>query len=682
MAPIYLAQKSSNPNSGPNILKARGIAGYIPSTLSSLATVGIPHAHEIAFDGYYRNVDAFIAATCTKERVWCDAQGYTNNFRSTRPLNFGSVDIAYVPKVPAQPVQEEMFKTRISASSTNRTGKTLVYTIKNPTDDTLKGLIATCNESFSSGPDAVTPIGYRAFLFIRDVISEFLATHTYAAFSEQDLSKEGSATLSALVSAKRDNPGSMYSVTKKSRWEYAGCNPDKELLHADMLGDEEPDDEELADKWGKKVDKNHNGILITNVRSAVLKAKPSPSVPTNNFGPATSVPQMPGLAFPYIAGMNTPDPLIFKTTVATFFLRLLGTDTAKIQQSYVSLRRGFNSLSTTEIGKVLAHVLVGIKLAMESQARLYVIFDAEYRGFCLLGGGFTIVDGAQGMVPLEPELLRKDLACFNPHLLGLDGIVEALNELMQKGCVVRDDIFQVEDVDTEVKLIDALASISIGEDVDVKDTEVKLNRFLKFVCFDPETQYTRIDPQSISELITSLETHLAGGIVPIRSCKFSTWDAPYKNAVFRILGRFGTEAPSPWNASGSEISILPGTNIQTTHDAEEGSSTKRRKLLSESDLVNKPSSLIFAPKPVIVAWKDWEKVFEKKCVKMDMKERARQYRCCEVKADKMVLEIWKGLVGIGELAKDKVEKKKNDKGKGKARETAEMKSIDDLLAFF
>jgi hypothetical protein len=172
---------------------------------------------------------------------------------------------------------------------------------------------------------------------------------------------------------------------------------------------------------------------------------------------------------------------------------------------------------------------------------------------------------------------------------------------------------------------------------------------------------------------------MSGDVVKVVPCKFSTYDAPYSNMIFRILARFGTEAPSPWNGSGSEIAITPGSETEAAVEAE-GSSRKKQKLSSEGLYKNMPSALIFAPKPIVVAFKDWERVMEKKCVKMDMKERARQYRCCEVKAETMVKEIWKELVALGGVIKDKEPKK--DKGKQKAKATVEMKSVDDMLAFF
>lgn len=681
MAPIYLAQKSVNANTGPNILKARGISGYTPSTLSSLAILGIPHVREIAYDGYYRNVDAFIAATIKGARVFCDCAGYFVEFKSTRPVHLGSIDVSYVPKMAVPPVQEDSFKDRITATSTQRIGKTLVYTVKHPTDQILQGLVKTCNETFAAGPDAVTPIGYKAFVFVRDAITEFLAVHSYSAFSDKDLEKEGTSDLLALRCLKRTAPAEVFGISKKTRWDYIGMSGEVSMPYWDDKVDERPEglDEDGGKKWEDARDKTREGIFINNVRAAVLKAKPSPSLPTNNYGSSSQIPAMPGLAFPYIAGMNTPDPLIFKTVTSQFFLRLMGSTTNEIQTRYVALRRGFNSLATTEVGKVLAHILAGVKLAMESQARLYVIYDSEYRGFCLLGTGFTIIDGAQTVTPIGAELLKADLSCFNPHMQGLQGVLEALNELMAKGCIVREDIFTMEEIDTEVKLIEALEKITVKDDDEVGDIETKLNKFLKFVCYSPAFEYTRIDPTAIKGLVTSLVAHLQGSSVKIVPCKFTTYDAPYKNVMYRILCRFGTEAPSPWNASGSEITIAPGTETEETPEAE-GSSRKKQKLNTSTKFKNMPSTLIFAPKPILIAFKDWERVIEKRCIKMDMKERARQYRCCEVKAEVMVKEIWSELVDLGMFVKEKEPKK--DKGKGRAKGAVEIKSMDDLLAHF
>lgn len=682
MAPVYLAQKSSNPNGGPNILKAKGVSGYVPSTLSSLATVGIPHVRELAFDGYYRNLDAFIAATVNKKRTFCDAPGYFSSFQSARPINLPTPAIAYVPKVPIAPSQEDVFKNRIGASSSERTGKTMVYNITKPSERTLENLIKSCSDSFASGPDLVTPIGYKAYLFIRDVITEFLAVHSYSAFSDKDLKKDGTSTILALQDKRKGEslPSCVYTTTKKTRWEYVGDSEDAGLIIAET--DDVPEDEEEKEKWQRAADKIHNGIMIENAKVAVLKAKPSPHSPEINFGPATQIPTMPGLAFPYIPGMNTPDSLLFKTMTATFFIRLLGMKTDEIQRQFISLRRGFNSLATTTEGKLLAHILAGIKLAMESQARLFVIFDSEYRGFCLLGTGFTIVDGAQAMSPLDASSFAKDLSAFNPHLMGLEEVVRGLNELKEKGCLEgQEDVYMLNDIGSEDQLITALAKIHIPESVDASEITSMINKHLKFIDFAPGATYRRIDPTSINDLIDRITTYLSGKpLMRLIPCKFTTYDAPYGDRLYRILAEFGIEAPSPWNGMGAEVVLAAGSKIGVQDDAE-GSARKKQRQEGEDEFANMPSTLIFAPKLIYLAFNDWKRCIEKGAVKMDLKERARAYRCCEVKSEKIVESIWKSLLRLAAVPKKDNGSKKVDKGK-KKQTVVDLATSDDILSLF
>jgi hypothetical protein len=676
MAPIYLAQKSQANGSGPNIFKARGVNGYIPSTLSSLATVGLPHVRELAYDGYFRNIDAFLFATVIQSKVFCNAPGFTQTFSARTPIDIDHPDVSYSSKIILKPDQIDPVMNKIGAFAKEVNGKTLVFKVKKPDPKILDGLVRTCSDNFSAGPDSVTPIGYRAFIFIRDCISEFLAVHSYSAFSDKDLSKEGTSELTMLQHKKRVIPVGTYNMEKKARLEYTG--PHNRYT---LDGDLDPEEGADADKFWSSKDATQFGVIIGNPGGVVLKAKPSPSVTSNNFGPSSGIPVSPGLAFPYFPGMNTPDALIFKDITSSHFMRLLGRSPNEIQQAYLQLRRGFNSLATTQEGKMLAHMLAGIRLALQSQARLYVIYDGIYRGFCLLGAGFTIVDGAHAQTSLDYEILQKDLVSFNPHSEGLAGLLEALNLLAEEKRG-QEDVYLAENLSTPKMIIDALEKLKLEDEDDDTAEEVKqINASIRKLQFHDPNTFRRLQPQHVEELLENIALYVPKDMVPKLPFKFTTYDAPYMDSLYRCLAQFGVEAPSPWNASGAEIR-LEGTSIEAEESIESPMVSKKRKVEKEDPTSNVPACLIYSPKPVIVAWKDWKRVIERKAVKMDMKERARGYRCMVITDAETKKDHWAGLCKVAEdCSKEKKKMVVDKKDKGKKRAT-DIATYDDLLNMF
>jgi hypothetical protein len=674
MAPIYLAQKTTNPSSGPNIFKAKGITGYIPSTLSSLSVVGLPHVRELAYDGYFRNIDAFLYATSVQRTVFCDVGGYSQ-FQAREPIDIDHPDVSYVSRVILKPDQETPFMNKIGAFSKEVSGKITVFKVKKPDAKTLQGLINTCSENFASGPDSVTPAGYNGFLFIRDCISEFLATHSYSAFCDKDLGQPGTSEISSLRHIKRPLSTKVLTLARKDRKLFIGDNP-----CYTFDDDNAPEDSGELAKWLEKEDKLYHAVVIANPKGAVLKAKPSPSKTNNNFGPSSSIPKMSGLAFPYFAGMNTPDSMVFKDITTQHFLRLLGGSPSQVQKAYLALRRGFNSLSTTQEGKELAHMCVGVKLALQAQARLFIIHDGIYRGFCLLGIGFTIIDGASNWPVLDADSLIADLSSFNPHLEGLTGLLEKLNQLSseQRG---EDDIYEKDDLASANDVIEALGKLKIGDDDDEATEIVKeLNSMLRKLQFFEPSSFRRIQPQTLTTFLEVILAKPSKEKILSLPFKFTTIDAPYKDPLYRQLAIFGVEGPSPWNASGAEL------RLEYAVEPEEipvvGSSAIAKKRRVEKIPSSIPNVLIFSPKPIMVAWKDWKKVIEKKAVRMDVKERAKGYRCMMIQDEKTREDIWGLMVDAVTLLGKTVVPKMDDKtGKGKKRDT-EVSTYDDLLAMF
>lgn len=641
MAPIYLAQPVKSSYAGPSIFRERGISGFVPGKISELSVIGIPDRREFAYDGYYRNVDAFLFATTQKDKVWCHLPGFTSGFHISPTIPFNLPPIAFVPNFPVSSDGEDKMVAKLGEGTLkNRIGKTMVYTItRSVPNSELAKLISNASDAFGSGPDALTPIGLRAARFCRDVIAAFLATHSYAAFPKEVKGPDGVGEIRAIrcIDSKRcEGPSKVLLLdNKRARLDYI------QEWKALPVDEPEPDMETPEGRESmEKPEKDYHGIKITNPGEAIYRAKPSPEEYTRNYGPSSAIPNSPGLVFPYFEGANPPDAQFLKSIVSEHFIRLLGSSPAEVKANFVSIRRGLNSLSTTTIGLEMAHMFAGIKLALTSQCRVYMVVDTEYRGFVLLGSGFSVFDGTSVYTPVPYERLVKDLAYLDPHSAGLAKVEEMLSKLAEAGILdgMIEEAINIQEYKSINKLIGLLSKIKIPEGVkDHEDTLKELNRGLRMLNFNEEP-YWEINPQTVVKFLGLLDgSSKSKASITALPMAFTEWDVDYRNELYRALSAFGSEAPSVWNSTGSEVAA-----VESITEEQSGESRKRSKKVEEYG--NMPKEILVSRKPVLLALKDWNKVFEKSAVKMNFKERAKEYRTMVVKNESDRKLLWRCLM--------------------------------------
>lgn len=680
MAPIYLAKHVQNTFNGPSLFRERGIMGLVPGKLSELAIVGIPAEREFAYDGYYRNIDAFLYATATKEKVWCHLPGFTSDFQITPSIRFLLPPIAFVPSFAVSSDGEDKLVQKLGrGTSKGKVGKTVVYNITREVGkDELDKLIINSSDSYASGPDTVTPIGLRAGRFIQTIISAFLATHTYSAFPREVKGNQGTAEIRVIRFAdlkRTDGPASVYTLgSKKARLGYVrdwASLPEVE---------EEPDAEtEEGRKAWEASDKKYHGIEISNPSEAIYRAKPSPGEYRNNYGPSTAIPNSPGLVFPYFEGCNVPDPTFVKSIISTFFIRLLGDNSETVKKNFIDIRRGVNSVSTTKVGMEMAHMLAGIKLALDAQCRVFMVHDNEYRGFVLLGTGFSIFDGTSMHAPVSYERLLVDLAAMDPHQAGMQKVGECINLLADGGCLSNfsEESVVINEYRSVARLTELLGKIVIPKgNEDHEETLRELNKALRMLDFNEKDTW-EINPQNLVRFLECYRDQDAR-VIESLPMKFLDWNTDYTDPLLRCLLAFGLEAPSAWNNTGVEFLL----RYDMDSDEEETASGGKRKASEDSVYGNMPKELLVARKPVLMAYRDWKMVIEKKAVKMNMKERAKEYRLMSVKNEQDRKKIWSGFMGLVEVGRKLSEKAgPSQKKKAKVVEAA-SKNIDSFLADF
>jgi hypothetical protein len=316
--------------------------------------------------------------------------------------------------------------------------------------------------------------------------------------------------------------------------------------------------------------------------------------------------------------------------VHSYLFKLLGSTMQECQTNYADFRRGFNSLATTDVGMALTHIGFGIDLAIRTQSRCFVICDnGRYMGCALLGARFAIFDSTRWVAPVDAEILRADLSAIDPHVASVRSLVEKFGELSTTDAYDGPGVGEETFADPS-NLIDVFAGLRLDM---LGDDERELNRLCRNLNYMGDGYLAR-NPQTIAEVLTTLFSDS-----PVELCRptyIPSIRADLKSRTFRLLSRFGPEAPSFWNDRGQEFECKPREVPQT-------SGTKRK--IGEMDIyANLPLRLLVTPKPLDVAVRDMGKVIEKGCVRMDLKERAGKNRNMSIEAETMKKEIWKVLV--------------------------------------
>lgn len=661
MAPIFTARGIQPKESTSPLFKLNGAVNLFPDRLSNLGLVAMPQENAIAYDAYRANIDAFVAATASGHRVFVGADGYPFTPRGILPIP--SPPVSWTPKKEtSRDVLEKMKNSFAPGSSVEKSGKTFVLNIPTCDDDDLKFIMSIYNPNHSSGPDYVTPPGLAAFKFLTGFLHEFLATHTYPSFS-QDPREEGRMVLSAALS-KPSLPSARFIIENKDK-----------PIGDDTYSARVARQEEGREVEGMQVDESGVGSVETyykelsgridlSLHDAVLTAKPSPGRAENNVGSISAIPELPGIVFPYFEGLVNADPNTFKDFVFAHCMRLLGADRKSVQDTYISLRRGFNSLSTTPAGKALSHILVCARLALQGQARLYVIVEnKKYFGCVLLGSGFDVCTGGHKWVSAySREQLRRDLSFLDPHLAAVEGLRSGLERMKIADKYTGSVTFTT--VDNPSELDSLLRGLTLKDADD--DVVGEISSAISRLNFRGNGYRSVSNP---ADLIWFLKTFFSSDIVELTiPCYIPSVKQDRSDRLFILLSAFGPDAPSLWNEKGKEF-LCQSLDKEIVVDG-------KRKRTGDLDIFgNMPEALLVTPKPILVALKDWQKfILVKKAIKIDLTERAGKNRNKGIVDDDTRKAIWTllvdGMKGIGgPTAK-------------KARVESEEVNQDDAIAEF
>jgi len=401
---------------------------------------------------------------------------------------------------------------------------------------------------------------------------------------------------------------------------------------------------------------------------AVLVAKPAPLHPEVNWGRPNQVPNLPGYVLPYFRGMLAPSEHTIINIMRRHFLGCFGDSSEEAASKWSTWVKGVKSWHRTEAGREILHILMAINLALEAQARVFLIFaHGTYLGAAIIGYRFVIWNKDQLLLPDTPKDVRAFAIGLDTHTTKLETIRQLLNRLSLRSEGMSTDLtleelssgrnlyrrinerVKPEDSNDMDALVDAVDNLAFGED------------------------YWGVTKERVVQAINAMITDEP---VPQEWPMYLSSNHLYDTSVFyQVLSAFGPTAPSFVDAGGNDFPIPRGL------EAADPASEK-----DQSGQMNLPSILVSCKK-ITLAVNDMTGVFSKRRIRQNLAERASGFRTIRFKGEGRNA-IWNALKGIPyEVEKSKKRKDRDEdeggpgesskRAKGKAKETVEM----DFSAF-
>jgi hypothetical protein len=274
-----------------------------PAALSQVAAVGVPHEREVSYTAYRENIDAFVAATMKKERVFCSAEAF-GRFKEDKTLPFPKPRIAFSPQKDFSETQEKKMMQNMGAEAEKKkAGKVTHYVFQAGLEKLpfLHLLDKISSDSVATPKGCISVKGALTYFTLSCIIAEFLRVNTYPAFSKfPDDSGEFTLPLT-----KSGADGTMYKG-------YSDANRKKREIDIEEMSYsqkkrkmfDEASGEDVNMEWSgpaRSEDVNDiQGRISTQLHDAVFTAKPSPCPHGTNIGSPKEVPNLPGLVFPIL----------------------------------------------------------------------------------------------------------------------------------------------------------------------------------------------------------------------------------------------------------------------------------------------------------------------------------------------------------------------------------------------
>jgi hypothetical protein len=381
MAPVYTSVPTPARAIQSPDYSTRDISGETAARPGDLSLHGLPHEKQVAYDGYLSNICAFLFATGTQMKVACDAMYYRVGVETSRllPLKLPPVVVAPAtePKTETERTKwiESLGREAEPMKFINKQG----YLLKDITLPQIQALpTSQINVTVPTPPNATSLSAVRQYLITMKILTLFLATHSYPAFSTDDTSPSLYSLHSSYV-ARRNR----VAATSQMR-----LNPLERRIPPEELNNyaHDVDFADVDQHWTQ----NSTNVQVAD---AVYVAKPAPLRPEINYGPPSAIPSLPGYILPYFPGVMEPNRGELIGVFKRFFICALGDSRSNVVAAWKDWVKGVENWYKTEEGVVITHIFMAVQIALEAQARLFIILDrGKYLGSAILGYKFSVVE--------------------------------------------------------------------------------------------------------------------------------------------------------------------------------------------------------------------------------------------------------------------------------------------------
>jgi len=380
----------------------------------------------------------------------------------------------------------------------------------------------------------------------------------------------------------------------------------------------EVDEEDVQDSTGI----NEASQRVATFKELVPIAKPAPFYPGINFGAVADVPFLPGLVFPYFHGLTTVDFQLIPGIVWTYFLQSFGRDKEAYVRGFKRFEDGQKSWAESTEGLELQHIFFGIKLALETQSRVYFVHThGRYNGFVMLGEGFSVIAQEKEYGPVSADQVRVELQSISLHDIALKEICELLSNATLGNSRKRRAVTTSSISGYRQLYQEANARKIDGEE---KETILRLTNDLSF----PE-RFWKVSPATIDTLLDVYVNN--DGVHPNEAPMYIGSGLLFETSqAYLALSVFGPTAPSFFTIGGEKKDIPD---------------LSRPDPLSAIDPETKRQVLPFIPytmKSMRTAMQDLYKVYKDRAVFILPKERAGPSRTTQF-TGKSRNEIWTSL---------------------------------------
>lgn len=622
---VHLAKQVSK-NARPTApFSQRGLTSLTQAQLGDINIYCRANSEQLAYSGYARAIEAFIYATAVKQRVSTNLDRYPipSTYIPTVPLSLPRLVILLASSNP-----EKSFLESFDAAAKELGGERkemgkgkIVYVISRPTFKAARTSLPPVASPKSPFLDNVASIqAAYAATYILQFIDLFLSVQTYEYKGSQEergaVIERGDFYLKKKVHAREDDTEIYGSKSKKRKVSQ------KEPTETDI--DMEDDDEDVQ---YEEIDNLRDHVYVTSGEDAVLVAKPSPFPSSINYGGPGDVPYKPGLFFPYFPGMIASDNAHLRYLCNKLLFRNLGPENAKDSaDAWKAFRENMNTLSSTPEGMILHHVLFGCYMALEGQARLFLVFaDNVYKGFCLLGEEFAVIVAGTVHRPVSEHDLREQLERVSTSRAAAKDLVEVLKKCKDfEGRNIKASVKAVENCSD---LADILASVDLASEGTPEEEEI--SSLLSRIHISND--FWTMNAKNVAKAIDDLHAFDKDAVFDKKIPFFiPTRDWRNINEVhYAILARFGSTSFSFRNQKGVEMKI--------PKDAKEEDPMKGK-------LDNgKEKRLYVYEKTVRLAVADWKEVVTRGSIKQDPAERSAGQRALGLVQDEEKELVWGSL---------------------------------------